>query len=275
MNILGCLLIIFREILRDLEERIKGKEEIVKDVKMLENDQRLIIDQVVQENMDLTDENNPNDVIVSSGESLSVEEKRASSYDSLSEENLNNSVSTQHTSDSDENISNVEIEANCDSKNNSEDSCDIGDSGLSDKASSNNSDNTSVNIGEENLGQSLCDTNNEQSEENFNAFLFWRAPLPEVDLTLEKENRSLDENKLTVYARDFEVKDLSSDCIVSPELAENENDVDSQNRQIMTADVCTLQEFTETVDNIGSTNVISDHLKELSLSSEMHGKCIC
>jgi hypothetical protein len=63
--------------------------------------------------MDLSENNDTNEVLVTQEDSLSVEEKRANSY-----EDVNNERTTENIEETpDSSISNEHVEAKCDSKN--------------------------------------------------------------------------------------------------------------------------------------------------------------
>lgn len=277
-----------REILRDLEERIREKEEFVEDVRMFEREKQRAQEGLCDssdnlETMDISDSNNPNDVLVSSDDSLSAEEKRAHNYETSSTENT---IKTEQSSDS--SISNDSSVAQCDNTTtDQENTCDIkepvSDSPVcasSSDLSNNNIERTSVDS--DSSSQLTCDTSKPEvqdspQEEDFNSFNYWRAPLPEVDLTLSEEHKA-DDNQLSVYARGYDTVTLEDIALNDVEKnnvknLNSDNEVLDEGQQIMTANVCTLNEVSETVDNIGTTHVIGDQLKELSLQNEnnVHG----
>ncbi|XP_071173433.1 serine/threonine-protein phosphatase 4 regulatory subunit 1-like isoform X11 [Mytilus edulis] len=276
------------EILRDLEERIREKEEFVEDVRMFEREKQRAQEGLCDssdnlETMDISDSNNPNDVLVSSDDSLSAEEKRAHNYETSSTENT---IKTEQSSDS--SISNDSSVAQCDNTTtDQENTCDIkepvSDSPVcasSSDLSNNNIERTSVDS--DSSSQLTCDTSKPEvqdspQEEDFNSFNYWRAPLPEVDLTLSEEHKA-DDNQLSVYARGYDTVTLEDIALNDVEKnnvknLNSDNEVLDEGQQIMTANVCTLNEVSETVDNIGTTHVIGDQLKELSLQNEnnVHG----
>ncbi|XP_076112175.1 serine/threonine-protein phosphatase 4 regulatory subunit 1-like isoform X6 [Mytilus galloprovincialis] len=276
------------EILRDLEERIREKEEFVEDVRMFEREKQKAQEGLCDssdnlETMDISDSNNPNDVLVSSDDSLSVEEKRAHNYETSSTENT---IKTEQSSDS--SISNDSSVAQCDNTTtDQENTCDIkepvSDSSVcasSSDLSNNNIERTSVDS--DSSSQLTCDTSKPEvqdspQEEDFNSFNYWRAPLPEVDLTLSEEHKA-DDNQLSVYARGYNTVTLEDVALNDVEKnnvknLNSDSEVLDEGQQIMTANVCTLNEVSETVDNIGTTHVIGDQLKELSLQNEnnVHG----
>ncbi|XP_076112169.1 serine/threonine-protein phosphatase 4 regulatory subunit 1-like isoform X2 [Mytilus galloprovincialis] len=271
------------EILRDLEERIREKEEFVEDVRMFEREKQKAQEGLCDssdnlETMDISDSNNPNDVLVSSDDSLSVEEKRAHNYETSSTENT---IKTEQSSDS--SISNDSSVAQCDNTTtDQENTCDIkepvSDSSVcasSSDLSNNNIERTSVDS--DSSSQLTCDTSKPEvqdspQEEDFNSFNYWRAPLPEVDLTLSEEHKA-DDNQLSVYARGYNTVTLEDVALNDVEKnnvknLNSDSEVLDEGQQIMTANVCTLNEVSETVDNIGTTHVIGDQLKELSLQNE-------
>ncbi|XP_071173427.1 serine/threonine-protein phosphatase 4 regulatory subunit 1-like isoform X7 [Mytilus edulis] len=271
------------EILRDLEERIREKEEFVEDVRMFEREKQRAQEGLCDssdnlETMDISDSNNPNDVLVSSDDSLSAEEKRAHNYETSSTENT---IKTEQSSDS--SISNDSSVAQCDNTTtDQENTCDIkepvSDSPVcasSSDLSNNNIERTSVDS--DSSSQLTCDTSKPEvqdspQEEDFNSFNYWRAPLPEVDLTLSEEHKA-DDNQLSVYARGYDTVTLEDIALNDVEKnnvknLNSDNEVLDEGQQIMTANVCTLNEVSETVDNIGTTHVIGDQLKELSLQNE-------
>ncbi|XP_063441439.1 serine/threonine-protein phosphatase 4 regulatory subunit 1-like isoform X4 [Mytilus trossulus] len=268
------------EILRDLEERIREKEEFVEDVRMFEREKQRAQEGFCDSNdnletMDISDSNNPNDVLVSSDDSLSAEEKRAHNYETSSNKNTNK---TEQSSDSNSSI------AQCDNTTDQENTCDIKEPVLdsepvcasSSDLSNNNIERTSV----DSDSQLTCDKPEVQDsppqEEDFNSFNYWRAPLPEVDLTLSEEHKP--DNQLSMYARGYDTITLEDIALNDVEKnnvknLNSDNEVLDEGQQIMTANVCTLNEVSETVDNIGTTHVIGDQLKELSLQNEnnVHG----
>ena len=282
-----------------MEERIREKGELVEDVKMFERDKYRTCEDVCDniesaEEMDLSENNDTNEVLVTQEDSLSVEEKRANSY-----EDVNNERTTENIEETpDSSISNEHVEAKCDINNDQDidsQTCDTNsDSSIpsSDSASSDISNNNNVHsIGNDSISPTQCDNNDlpQDKEEDFNSFQYWRLPLPEIDTSLTEEHKTDDNQLNSVYAREYDTELTSSldgnsdinDFDVKKRNVKNGNTesgmIENENnefRQIMTADVCTLHEVTETVDNIGSTHVIGDQLKELTLQNNgntIHG----
>lgn len=277
-----------------MEERIREKGEFVEDVKMFERDKYKTCEDFCDniesgEEMDLSEISHSNEVLITQEDSLSLEEKRANTY-----EDVNNERTTENIEETlDSSISNEHVEAKCDINNDQDidsQTCDTDSSIPSSdtSASSDISNNNVHSIGNDSISPTQCDNNDQ--EEDFNSFQYWRLPLPEIDTSLTEEHKTEDNQLCSVYAREFDTELTTS----SHDGNSDFNDFDVENRnvkngntdsgmieheniedpQIMTAAVCTLHEMTETVDNIGSTHVIGDQLKELTLQNNgntIHG----
>ncbi|KAK7114611.1 serine/threonine-protein phosphatase 4 regulatory subunit 1-like [Littorina saxatilis] len=112
---------------------------------------------------------------------------------------------------------------------------------------------------------------------NFNAFQYWRSPLPEVDIDFDVINgapanihvvaKVKDEEKHKVYSTHVDVIMSSDADDTSSGLHEmsggtSHRDLDLQGVRIHTASVSTVSDSEEIVRNIGSTNVLSDSFGE-------------